>query len=252
MFGDPDVASTTFRGAVPNLLGQARSYLGVDIQTHVLLNVHRHGPTIRSAVSAVTNRVGTASAGTQRKALATAQTRQTPEAPDAASISGATPEPPAAPVPAAAVTLLERGSQSAEWAAIARTLREHHIFRDIPYSRMVVVVRNGGLVPQLARSFAVNEVPSRTLISDRSLRDQPIVRALIAVVDVALGRAPLTLAIANDLLLSALGGLSILDRAEREQARNFFPRPSPPPVALPPLTRARRAGPQGFRNFSPT
>ena len=40
LFGDPDVASTTFRGAVPNLLGQARSYLGVDIQTHVLLNVH--------------------------------------------------------------------------------------------------------------------------------------------------------------------------------------------------------------------
>jgi superfamily I DNA/RNA helicase/RecB family exonuclease len=195
MFGDPDVASTTFRGAVPNLLGKASTYLGVTVDTHVLTTVHRHNPTIRMAVSSVTSRIGAASAGTQRKAVTSTTFTTTIPAPSSA----------------AAVTLLERGSQSAEWAAVARTLREHHIFGAIPYSRMVVIVRNGGLVPQLARALAVNEVPTRTLVSDRSLRDQPIVRALISMVDVALGRAPLTLASTNDLLLSALGGLSILD-----------------------------------------
>ncbi|MBK5237767.1 MAG: ATP-dependent helicase [Actinomycetales bacterium] len=203
MFGDPDVASTTFRGAVPNLLGQASSYLGVPVETRVLTHVHRHGATIRSAVSAVTDRIGAASAGTQRKATAKSATaKPVTTLPQTGSTAG--------PV-AASMTLLERGSQSAEWAAVARTLREHHIFGEVPYSRMVVIVRNGGLVPQLARALAVNEVPSRTLVSDRSLRDQPIVRALISVVDVALGRAPLTLATTNDLLVSVLGGLSILD-----------------------------------------
>ncbi|GAB2816971.1 ATP-dependent DNA helicase [Alpinimonas psychrophila] len=196
LFGDPDVASTTFRGAVPNLLGEASTYLGVAVATHVLKNVHRHSTTIRMAVSAVTDRIGTASAGTQRQAAAL-----TP------SGRGLV----AAPSSAAAVTLLERGSQSTEWAAVARILREHHIFGDIPYSRMVVIVRNGGLVSHVARALAVHEVPSRTLVSDRSLRDQPIVRALISVVDVALNRSPLTLALTNELLLSSLGGLSILD-----------------------------------------
>lgn len=196
LFGDPDVASTTFRGAVPNLLGEASTYLGVAVATHVLKNVHRHSTTIRTAVSAVTDRIGTASAGTQRKATAL---------PPSGGPLATTPS------SAAAVTLLERGSQSTEWAAVARTLREHHIFGDIPYSRMVVIVRNGGLVSHVARALAVHEVPSRTLVSDRSLRDQPIVRALISVVDVALNRSPLTLALTNELLLSSLGGLSILD-----------------------------------------
>jgi superfamily I DNA/RNA helicase/RecB family exonuclease len=189
LFGDPDVASTTFRGAVPNLLGQATTSLGAPFQTHVLAHVHRHNSAIRLAVSRVTERIGTASAGTQRRAASL-----TPVSPDSAS-----------------VTLIERTSRSAEWSAVARILREHHIFHGVPFSKMAVVVRNGGLVPQLARSLAVNEVPSRTLISDRSLRDQPIVRALITVVDVALGRSPLTLATANELLLSAVGGLSVLD-----------------------------------------
>lgn len=208
MFGDPDVASTTFRGAVPNLLGQASSYLGVPVETHVLARVHRHGATIRSAVSAVTDRIGAASAGTQRKALASpVSANPASERPETILAQAETT---AGPV-AAKVTVLERESQSAEWAAISRTLREHHIFGEVPFSRMVVIVRNGGLVPQLARALAVNEVPSRTLVSDRSLRDQPIVRALISVVDVALGRSPLTLATTNDLLLSALGGLTVLD-----------------------------------------
>lgn len=200
LFGDPDVASTTFRGAVPNLLGQADSFLGIPVVTHTLAQVHRHGFTIRQAVSTVTDRIGTAAAGTQRRASATVD-REVSASPDLATPSA----------PSANVTLLERGSQSAEWAAVARTLREHHVFSGMPYSRMVVVVRNGGLIAPLARALAVNEVPSRTLVSDRSLRDQPIVRALISVVDVAVGRASLNTATASDLLLSALGGLTVLD-----------------------------------------
>ena len=208
MFGDPDVASTTFRGAVPNLLGRADSYLGVPVDTYVLDRVHRHGAAIRRAVSTVTDRIGTASAGTQRRATAstlanfsTAPTVADPTVADPHVLEEKRP----------AVTLIERTSRSSEWAAVARTLREHHIFGGIPFSSMAVVVRNGGLVTHVARALAVNEVPSRTLVSDRSLRDQPIVRALISVVDVALGRASITVAMANDVLQSDLGGLTVLD-----------------------------------------
>jgi len=240
LFGDPDVASTTFRGAVPNLLGQAESYLGVPVQMHVLAQVHRHGSTIRQAVSAVTDRIGAAAAGTQRRASAVqsqdASSSQTlssqnlsPETLSSETLSpvvGNDVSPTSTPADHAAdpredsvevsslsarVTLLERASRSAEWAAVARTLREHHIFGGVPYSRMAVIVRNGGLISPLARALAVNEVPSRTLVSDRSLRDQSIVRALISAVDIAVGRTPLSASIASELLLSPLGGLTVLD-----------------------------------------
>lgn len=190
VFGDPDITSTTFRGAVPNFLGRFAVELGIStdlVKSFVLDSVYRHGPQIRSAVSKMTE-MGSAEAGAQRKALSVVE--------DAVS---------------SPVQVLERNSRVAETTAIARQLREHHILGSIAWSQMAVVVRTSSLVPQVARALAVAEVPTRTLLSERSLKEHPAALDLIAAIAVAMGRMELTPNVATDLLTSPMVGLTVLD-----------------------------------------
>ena len=69
-FGDPDVASTTFRGAETTALGQLESRLGVPVTRFVLTTAHRQTPALRELTARVTERIGTAAAGVQRVAAA--------------------------------------------------------------------------------------------------------------------------------------------------------------------------------------
>lgn len=190
VFGDPDITSTTFRGAVPNFLGRFAGELGISpdlVKSFVLDCVYRHGPIIRSAVSKMTE-MGSAEAGEQRKALSAVEDTVT------------TP-----------VQVLERSSRVAETTAIARQLREHHILGSTSWSHMAVVVRTSSLVPQVARALAVAEVPTRTLLSERSLKEHPAALDLIAAIAVAMGRMELTPNVATDLLTSPMVGLTVLD-----------------------------------------
>ncbi|MDF9809152.1 superfamily I DNA/RNA helicase/RecB family exonuclease [Aurantimicrobium minutum] len=190
VFGDPDITSTTFRGAVPNFLGRFAVELGIStdlVKSFVLDSVYRHGAQIRSAVSKMTE-MGSAEAGAQRKALSVVE--------DAVS---------------SPVQVLERSSRVAETTAIARQLREHHILGSTAWSQMAVVVRTSSLVPQVARALAVAEVPTRTLLSERSLKEHPAALDLIAAIAVAMGRMELTPNVATDLLTSPMVGLTVLD-----------------------------------------
>ena len=190
VFGDPDITSTSFRGAHPEMLGRFGVELGIPsdrVQSFTLESVHRHGPLIRAAVQKTTE-MGSALAGSQRKALAVV--------PDAVT----TP-----------VMVLERSSKVAETTAIARQLREKHILGSTPWSRMVVVVRTSSLVPQVARALAVAEVPTKTLLSERSLKEHPAALDLIAAIAVAMGRMELTPNVVNDLLTSPMVGLTVLE-----------------------------------------
>lgn len=195
-FGDPDTATTTFRGALPQFLGRFAAEVGVaGAKQLVLQQVHRHGPAIRSLVSAFT-RMGAAEAGTQRQALSCVD--------DAA----------VAPL----VTVLERSSTTAESTAIARLLRERHVRDGLPFDRMVVVVRNGAQVPRIARALAVAEVPTRTLVSERTIRDHPAALDLLTVLEIALGLKALDQLHVTQLLLSPLAGLSVLELRRLRQA----------------------------------
>src|SRR3954470_15955176 len=69
-FGDPDVASTTFRGAETTALGQLESRLGVPVTRFVLTTAHRQTPALRELTARVTERIGAAAAGVQRMASA--------------------------------------------------------------------------------------------------------------------------------------------------------------------------------------
>lgn len=189
-FGDPDVAANAFRGGEPDALGRLASVLGVPgIPTLVLDRAHRPTAPLRAFTATVTQRVGAAAAGAQRRAVAEREpTDRLPLArPALARIEG----------PTAARTA----------AIIARALREEHLLHGVPWRRLAVIARSGASVPALARALALAEVPTRTAGGGTALRDDAAARALLAVVETGLGRRELDAALAAELLTGPFGGL---------------------------------------------
>ena len=187
--GDPDVAANAFRGGEPDALGRLSTVLGLPaLQTIVLSTVHRQSPALREFVTRVTERIGTAAAGSQR--AATAVRTSADDVPAVLTVEAATP--------------------GRVWASTARLLREHHLVRGVPWSRMAVVLRSGATVPPAARALALAEVPTRTSVGGRPLREDHAARSLLTVVDVGTGRSPLAAEGANEMLLGPFGGLDRL------------------------------------------
>lgn len=198
-FGDPDVASTTFRGAKATALGQLEARLGVPVTRFDLTTAHRQTPALRELTARVTERIGTAAAGVQRMAAAG---RPEPRPQDATQAQTAAPRdtPPE-------VVRLVASSAPAEASRLARKLRERHLLDGVPWSEMAVIVRSGAHVPALARALAVAEVPTTTSIAGRPLRDDVAARQLVTVAGVQLGAIELTPIVATELLLGPFGGL---------------------------------------------
>ena len=192
-FGDPDVAANAFRGGEADAVGRFAAALGLAGGAQLVLDtVHRGGPELRALVSRTVERIGTAAAGPQRRAVVVAGAESPPEddRPPVATIVTATP--------------------SRHAAAIARVLREEHLLHGVPWSRLAVVVRSGAQVPELARALARAEVATRTTGRGTPLRDDPAPRALLALVDVGIGRRALDADTAAELLTGPFGGLDPL------------------------------------------
>ncbi len=187
-FGDPDVAANSFRGGEPESLGRFGLTLGIPgARTLLLGTVHRQGTTLRALTTAVTGRIGAAAAGAQRAASAVTAD------------------------PVDAVLRIEAPTGSRQIAAVARVLRERHLVDGVPWNEMAVIVRSGAQVPALARALAVAEVPTRMSAGGIALRDDRAARSLLGVVDVGMGRTPLSAESAADLLTGPFGGLDQLD-----------------------------------------
>ncbi|MGY6498941.1 MAG: UvrD-helicase domain-containing protein, partial [Microcella sp.] len=186
--GDPDVATTGFRGAEPEALGRLAGLLGGgDGHPVVLATAHRQSAPLRALTALYTQRIGTAGAGRQRRAVAGHDD-------DASPLGG----------PLVALTA---SSPARERALVADLLRERHLIDGVPWSRMAVLVRSGALVPPIVRALAAAEIPVRATTAGRPLREHPAARALVRFVDVGVGRAPLDADAASELLLGPLGGL---------------------------------------------
>ncbi len=198
IFGDPDETATTFRGATPTVLGALAETLAVPARRFELSFVYRHGPSVRRLVSDIVGRTGVNRAGPQRAATV------------AEAVLAAGNE--------SGLSVMLRSSRASESAAIARRLREFHIHQGVDFAKMAVIVRSGREVPDLARSLAVAEVPTRTLVSDRTLNDQAISRDLLRVVAVAVGMRSIDSNSAVDMLTSPLVGLSIIEVRRLRQA----------------------------------
>ncbi len=192
LFGDPDIATTTFRGAVPELLGRAASELGLsvdDVPTIVLETVHRHGPAIRALVSAFTT-MGSALAVGQRGAVAAVDPDETQRD---------------------LVLSVCRDTRTNEIGAVGRILREQHLVHGVPWNKMAVIVRNSALVATYSRALANVDVPTRSLVSETSLQQHAVTRDMMTIVKMALGRVVIGRDNAAEILVSPFGGLSVLE-----------------------------------------
>jgi superfamily I DNA/RNA helicase/RecB family exonuclease len=186
-FGDPDIAANAFRGGEPDALGRLAVVLDdADVTSHTLGSVHRQGATLRGFTSAITERIGTAAAGSQRRAVAAGVERERPLA--------------------EAVTL----TPGRQLTAIARQLRERHLLYGVAWNDMAVIVRSGAQTAAIRRALALAEVPARTSVGATALRDDRAARALLTLVDVGIGRTPLTPPLAVELLTSPFGGIDRL------------------------------------------
>ena len=189
-FGDPDVAATTFRGSDPAALGSLGTTLGVPVTPLTLSTVYRHGPGLRTAVQQITTRVGAAGTVSHRSA------------PAAASVATDVDE---AVIPP--ILRIEATSTAAEHQAIARILREHHLFGDVPWQRMAIIVRSGATIPQLSRSLALAEVPTSTPAGGRNIRSEFASGQLIDAAALALGRMEREIDLYTRLITGPLCGL---------------------------------------------
>ena len=211
-FGDPDISTGAFHGAHPDALGRLGAYLsGAVLPTLVLGTVYRHDVAVRGVVREITNRIGAASAGTQRFATSATDPVLTVSAvPGDTAVPSASADPadPAGPAPEPnAVQTMLADSPADQLAVIARRLRERHVLGGVPWAQMAVVVRSGSLVPSLAKGLAALEVPTQVSSAQTALRDDFAVRAFILALEVTLGRKPLGPEEATLLLRGPLGGL---------------------------------------------
>ncbi len=153
-----------------------------------LATSHRQGPALLGLTGAVTDRIGTSATVGHRHptpALSTGQPDGRVE-----TVTGSTP--------------------ARLWSDIARRLRVRHLEDDIPFDRMAIVLRSGAQVPAAARALALADVPTRTAAGGVPLREDVAARALLTVVDVGVGRTPLTVETAVEVLLGPFGGLDRL------------------------------------------
>ena len=185
--GDPDVAANAFRGGEPDALGRLGTVLGIPgTDTLVLGTAHRQGAALRAFTVGITERIGAAAAGPQRRAVAGGVADDRPLA--------------------RALTL----TPGRQLASIARQLRERHLLQGVPWNEMAVIVRSGSNTSEMRRALALAEVPARTSVGGTALRDDRAARALLRVVDAGIGRTALTPPLAVELLLSPLGGIDRL------------------------------------------
>ncbi|GEK78894.1 PD-(D/E)XK nuclease family protein [Agrococcus baldri] len=185
-FGDPDTTTGGFRGADPALLAALPGRLGfAERAGHRLLlrRDHRHGEILRAFAASLAQGIGAAGASDHRGAAAAA----------------------AAP---GLVELRVADSLEEQARQIARVIHERRR-EGIAHDAIGIIVRTGRAATELASMLSALDVPIASGGPTR-LREAPVVEALVQVLAVATGRAPLTGALAEQLLRSDLLGLDAL------------------------------------------
>lgn len=195
VFGDPDVAVSTFRGSVVGALSNLSEHLGARVAQLALQTVHRGGPAIRGLVSEITARVGAAGGVEHRRA----QARSEHDAPQP-------------------VVCIEASSPAAEYRQIARVLREHHLLGGLAWSRMAVIVRSGALVPAVSKALALAEVPTAIPTGATNIRDAYASRQLLDAAALAVGFVEPTTELVESLATGPICGLDTVSLRRLKRA----------------------------------
>lgn len=181
LVGDPDTAVQAFRGADPELFARW------DVDAEVVLGTtHRFGPQIGAVAGRVAARIGVVGTAGHRGPISAGALPGTVE-----------------------VRLLRSGAQEA--SLVAGELRAAHLLGGTPWSQMALIVRGQSRLAAMRRALAAAGVPVSTPLVQGALREEPVARALLGVLDVALRisagqQDPLTPQAAVDLLTSPIGG----------------------------------------------
>lgn len=164
--GDPDCAVQGFRGGVASLPGDvaAPAPRGLGSRTVPLRQRHRGGPKIAGVADALAEAVRVGGGAVRQRNPKAA------ERPDS-------------------VSARRFVHPEEEAAAIARAVREARLLRGIPYSEMAVVTRSRSTHPGLRAALVRRGVPVGQIGTDRPLREEPAVDALLSLVRLALDRA---------------------------------------------------------------
>jgi superfamily I DNA/RNA helicase/RecB family exonuclease len=193
-FGDPDVATLSFRVANPkamNLLAEKiAGSKNVVAETIYLEPIHQvRPPELSLALAKVSSQIEVARAGRQRKGL-------TPS--NKAELGG---EGLAAKV---------FRSRTDELAFVAGVLRRRHLFDGVSWSNMAVVARSRPELDALALVLSSHSVPVRVSGSATALKSDHASGELLRLALVCLSEEPITLAKAEELLVSEVCGLDAL------------------------------------------
>lgn len=181
-FGDPDIASGSFRGASPELFDRLATTFG---RVLVLDEPHRAAPQLTRLTRTVTTAIG---------ASGRIGHRRPPRAPEADE-----------PVSISAVLA---ASPFEEVDVVARTLRTWHVMDGLPWDALAVIAHDTRQIARLEVELAAREVPTRAASVPRPIGREPVVRQLVGLVALGLtpadARDPDALA---DALLTPFGGL---------------------------------------------
>ena len=95
------------------------------------------------------------------------------------------------PVASQQVALLSSASEEANY--IAHQFRSAHLTSKMPWSQMAVIVRSPGpQITALQRAFAMNSIPVEIDAQAASLGDNPAIKPIITVAQIALGQLKIT------------------------------------------------------------
>ncbi|MEU4406736.1 ATP-dependent DNA helicase [Streptosporangium sp. NPDC023963] len=190
--GDPDQSIYGFRGAdvrgIMNFPDRFRDAGGAKAPVVALRVCRRSGRDLLRATRRVTARLPATPGGAAHRDL-----RALPDA-----------EP-------GDVRVLVADGATQEAAIVADTLRRAHLLDGVPWSRMAVLVRSATRqVPLLRRALVTAGVPVVVGGGEVPLFQEPGVRPLIRLIQVALHPETLDEGVAEELLTGALGGTDMI------------------------------------------
>lgn len=193
-FGDPDVATLSFRVANPKamilLAEKIANSKSVTAETIYLEPQHQVRPTeISIALAKVSSQIEVARAGRQRKGLTSSSKEQ---------------------VTGEALVAKVFRSRTDELAYVAGTLRRRHLFDGIAWCNMAVIARSRPELEALALVLSSHSVPVRVTGSATALKSDHAAGQLLQLAAVCLSDEPISFAQAEQLLLSEVCGLDAL------------------------------------------
>lgn len=198
--GDPDQSIYSFRGSDVEVIRRFderfRSADGTPARTIALRTSRRLPPELLVASRRVAERLGgpvahrnLVSAGSDTGA-------------DSDGVDGAKDQ--------AAVGVAVLGSPTREAAHIAGMMRSAHLRDGVPWSSMAVLVRTARQLGPLRRALSGAGVPVSVEVEAVPFTDEPAVRPLLWLLEVALDRRRLDVALAIDLVTGPYGGADAL------------------------------------------